>query len=679
MVDLQSIQVIHNIVIYYRTEGKTWKSSKYASRFLGFSVYVSNTTNKDDGFLCFHDTKNDASSIQSVMNISCQVVGRYVIYYNTREGNLTQKPTYSKEAYIELCEVEVFGCPELGFKGPYCDEPCPNNCQYCNPKTGECIGACNPGYYGEQCKFYDRGNLALHKPTFQSSTFFSTTGSKAAVDGQKNDQSLYSGHCAVTSEHQNYALWRVDLLQRRKIERLTLQALTSVSKWDGKNNYTGLLLGFTLTVSNSTNQNEGVVCYKDTNHTRSTIPFSFDISCPVIGQYVSYYNERLPDISYPAGYSQYAQSALCEVEVYGCPIPGFDGPHCAVPCFSSCKNYLENLALWKPTYQSSTRSGASSSEKAVDNRKSDRTFRGGQCSATLPDTKAIWRVDLKDIYRLDRIVIYFRTENKTWDEHNPHRAVPLGFYLYISNTTDITTAVRCYHANYYTIYDLPDVMHILCALSGRYIIYYNERKEGYVYPANYSQYAFADLCEVEVYGCPAPVEDGPRCTRPCPTNCEQCYPHTGVCQKCKHGYKGTECEPLVCSASASISISPNSTINSPDYNAIYSADGLTLPSNGRLRVVYIYITLPKLASDLAYLHISIVKAEHFNVLFLSDKMEKTEYDQDVVGPFHGRIYARTNYGSVTQVIRIKVRYRNSFTISNLKLPLKTCRNVTTHT
>ncbi|XP_052691459.1 uncharacterized protein LOC128169342 [Crassostrea angulata] len=613
------------------------------------------------------------------MNIACQVVGRYVIYYNTREGNLTQKPTYSKEAYIELCEVEVFGCPELGFKGPYCDEPCPNNCQYCNPKTGECIGACNPGYYGEQCKFYDRGNLALHKPTFQSSTFFSTTGSKAAVDGQKNDLSLYSGHCAVTSEHQNYALWRVDLLQRRKIERLTLQALTSVSKWDGKNNYTGLLLGFTLTVSNSTNQNEGVVCYKDTNHTRSTIPFSFDISCPVIGQYVSYYNERLPDISYPAGYSQYAQSALCEVEVYGCPIPGFDGPHCAVPCFSSCKNHLENLALWKPTYQSSTRSGASGSEKAVDNRKSDRTFRGGQCSATLPDTKAIWRVDLKDIYRLDRIVIYFRTENKTWDEHNPHRAVPLGFYLYISNTTDITTAVRCYHANYYTIYDLPDVMHILCALSGRYIIYYNERKEGYVYPANYSQYAFADLCEVEVYGCPAPVEDGPRCTRPCPTNCEQCYPHTGVCQKCKHGYKGTECEPVVCSASASISISPNSRINSPDYNAIYSADGLTLPSNGRLRVVYIYITLPKLASDLAYLHISIVKAEHFNVLFLSDKMEKTEYDQDVVGPFHGRIYARTNYGSVTQVIRIKVRYRNSFTISNLKLPLKTCRNVTTHT
>ena len=67
----------------------------------------------------------------------------------------------------------------------------------------------------------------------------------------------------------------------------------------------------------------------------------------------------------------------------------------------------------------------------------------------------------------------------------------------------------------------------------------------------------------------------------------------------------------------------------------------------------------------------VLHRQNLNVLFLI-----LQYDQDVVGPFHGRIYARTNYGSVTQAIRIKVRYRNSFTISNLKLPLKTCRNVT---
>ena len=43
-------------------------------------------------------------------------------------------------------------------------------------------------------------------------------------------------------------------------------------------------------------------------------------------------------------------------------------------------------------------------------------------------------------------------------------------------------------------------MNISCPFKGRHVIYYNERKEGVAYPANYSRYAFADLCEVEVYG-----------------------------------------------------------------------------------------------------------------------------------------------------------------------------------
>lgn len=37
----------------------------------------------------------------------------------------------------------------------------------------------------------------------------------------------------------------------------------------------------------------------------------------MIGQYVMYYNERLPGSTYPAGYSQHAQFAVCEIEVYG--------------------------------------------------------------------------------------------------------------------------------------------------------------------------------------------------------------------------------------------------------------------------------------------------------------------------------------------------------------------------
>lgn len=51
---------------------------------------------------------------------------------------------------------------------------------------------------------------------------------------------------------------------------------------------TGKLLGFSLIVS-----------YK--------VPCDWSIR---------YYNERLPGSTYPAGYSQHAQFAVCEIEVY---------------------------------------------------------------------------------------------------------------------------------------------------------------------------------------------------------------------------------------------------------------------------------------------------------------------------------------------------------------------------
>ena len=70
-------------------------------------------------------------------------------------------------------------------------------------------------------------------------------------------------------------------------------------------------------VSNTTDKSEGHLCFKDTHFTRSTVPAVFNTTCPVHGQYVIYYNERLPGVSYPDGYSQYAFNDFCEVEVYG--------------------------------------------------------------------------------------------------------------------------------------------------------------------------------------------------------------------------------------------------------------------------------------------------------------------------------------------------------------------------
>lgn len=41
------------------------------------------------------------------------------------------------------------------------------------------------------------------------------------------------------------------------------------------------------------------------------------IQCEMIGRYVTIYNERLPEQTYPDYYSSTAELELCEVEVYG--------------------------------------------------------------------------------------------------------------------------------------------------------------------------------------------------------------------------------------------------------------------------------------------------------------------------------------------------------------------------
>lgn len=42
-------------------------------------------------------------------------------------------------------------------------------------------------------------------------------------------------------------------------------------------------------------------------------------------------------------------------------------------------------------------------------------------------------------------------------------------------------------------------------------------------------------------GCPSPVAYNEYCWMPCPENCEECYPGTGFCVKCKPGYSGDGC------------------------------------------------------------------------------------------------------------------------------------------
>ena len=111
----------------------------------------------------------------------------------------------------------------------------------------------------------------------------------------------------------------VYLINSNDIPKQTSYIFVFVFKYvlGSNNEITGHHLGFFLYISNTTSRYDGVLCFRDTNFTRDTLPAVLNISCPHVGRYVIYYNERLPGQTYPSDYAQYTYTALCEVEVYG--------------------------------------------------------------------------------------------------------------------------------------------------------------------------------------------------------------------------------------------------------------------------------------------------------------------------------------------------------------------------
>ncbi|XP_078327601.1 uncharacterized protein LOC144623186 [Crassostrea virginica] len=134
-------------------------------------------------------------------------------------------------------------------------------------------------------------------------------------------------------------------------------------------------------------------------------------------------------------------------------------------------------------------------ENAVD-RNTATCMRTDIIGPTSPYKTVWWKVDLGGVYNIYSVNILF----KNYDGFEMRqRGRFAGFSLYISNTGDRASSSLCYK-------DGPELPPLnfttTCTLSGRYVIFYNERIDGVTYPARYevASLVYTELCEVIVYG-----------------------------------------------------------------------------------------------------------------------------------------------------------------------------------
>ncbi|XP_078328155.1 uncharacterized protein LOC144623566 [Crassostrea virginica] len=156
---------------------------------------------------------------------------------------------------------------------------------------------------------------------------------------------------------------------------------------------------------------------------------------------------------------------------------------------------------------------------------------------TSPDKTVWWRVDLGGVYNIYSVNIQFK-KYEGYERRQQGRFA--GFSVYVSTNGTRYNSSLCYKAGP----ELPPLnFSTYCVTSGRYVIFYNERSHGVIYPDGYEvNGVYTELCEVIVKGCQAGVY-GNNCTEQCPPNCRDkvCHIQKRTCFGCAPGWIDTMC------------------------------------------------------------------------------------------------------------------------------------------
>ncbi|VDI07213.1 Hypothetical predicted protein [Mytilus galloprovincialis] len=129
-VEFESLSAITTVHIVFGRD-KTTADDEHA-------VYCSNTTDKWNG----------GTLLYSGLHLDTDIITFSVCKYLTYVP-----PTLSGKNLVELCEIEIGGCPYRRY-GDKCEHVCSENCLgqgQCDLISGNCLSGCSDGWVGEKC------------------------------------------------------------------------------------------------------------------------------------------------------------------------------------------------------------------------------------------------------------------------------------------------------------------------------------------------------------------------------------------------------------------------------------------------------------------------------------------------------------------------------------------------